>query len=204
MLQRHLVIFAKTPAMGRVKSRLAQDIGLVAAWHFYTKTAKQISHRLSRDPRWQTSIALTPDTDAHQRGPFWPQTAGRIPQGFGDLGARMGRVFEVLPPGPVIIIGTDVPAIRPHHIWQAFIALGQSDFVFGPANDGGYWLVGAKRGARGTLGLGKRLFKGVRWSSPHALDDTTKNIELGRQVAFIDTLDDIDDGKSYRKYLTLI
>ena len=55
------------------------------------------------------------------------------------------RILDALPPGPVVIIGSDVPGIRPHHIATAFRALGGSDAVLGPAIDGGYWLIGLKR-----------------------------------------------------------
>jgi len=57
----------------------------------------------------------------------------------------MQRLFERLPPGPVIIIGSDIPAIRAGHIAEAFKLIGRGDAVFGNATDGGYWLVGLRR-----------------------------------------------------------
>lgn len=200
MTDRHLVIFARTPAMGRVKSRLAHDIGIVGAWRFYIDCARATSRRLSDDRRWKTWIALTPDIDRHRPSPFWPKGARRIGQGRGDLGERMGRVLERLPPGPALIVGTDVPAIERRHIWRAFGALGRADVVFGPAEDGGYWLIGARRTPRARAGSGARLFTGVRWSSSHTLDDTIRAIGANTRMAFIDTLDDVDDGAAYRRY----
>ena len=204
MPQRHLVILAKTPVIGRAKRRLAQDIGPVAAWQFAIKTATRVSRPLVGDARWQTWLALTPDRDAAQPLHFWPRPAKSIPQGPGDLGQRMGRLLETLPPGPALIIGTDIPAIRPHHIWRAFRALGRAAYVFGPTTDGGFWLVGAKRTPTGRMGLGNRLFNGVRWSTDHALDDTLRNIWVGNRVAFVDTLEDIDDGDAYRRQIKSI
>jgi hypothetical protein len=87
----------------------------------------------------------------------------------------------------VVIIGCDIPGIRREHIASAFRLLGSNDAVFGPALDGGYWLVGLRR-RPGVL----RSFAGVRWSTPHALSDTLANL-AGRSVAFIAALSDVDD-----------
>ena len=108
----------------------------------------------------------------------------------------MGRLFRDLPPGPVVIIGADIPGIERHHIAAAFAALGRSDAVIGPADDGGYWLVGLRRRPRV-----REIFAGVRWSSAETLDDTLKNIrERNMSVATIATLADIDEGKDLVKW----
>ncbi len=109
----------------------------------------------------------------------------------------MARPLSVLPPGPVVIIGADVPGIRPRHIAAAFHSLGSHDVVFGPAPDGGYWLVGVKRRPRVP-----DLFAGVRWSSEHALADTLANCH-GLKVGFVETLEDVDDGASYGRWAAL-
>lgn len=118
----------------------------------------------------------------------------RLPQGSGDLGERMQRIFTALPPGPAVIVGTDIPGISPRHIGHAFRALGAHDAVFGPAADGGYWLVGLRR----TPKTPRRIFKGVRWSGPHALRDTLANLN-GARVATIGMLEDVDDAPSHRR-----
>ncbi len=185
----HLVIMAKAPRLGAVKTRLARDIGAVAALRFYRLTLKDTIRRLGRDPRWRTWVAITPDTVL--RGPAWSQRLSIIPQGRGDLGRRMQRIFDRLPPGPAIIVGCDIPNLHAHHVADAFRRLGSAGFVFGPATDGGYWLVGAKRFRR-TPGL----FRNVRWSTEHALADTLRNVE-GSRVAFAATLSDVDDDAAY-------
>ena len=120
---------------------------------------------------------------------MWPRGMARRPQGGGDLGVRMQHIFDWKPPGPVVIVGTDVPAIRPAHIAEAFRLLGRHDAVFGPATDGGYWLVGLRRRPRVSC-----PFANVRWSSPHALSDTLTNLEC-RTVAFVATLSDVDGAR---------
>jgi glycosyltransferase A (GT-A) superfamily protein (DUF2064 family) len=112
-------------------------------------------------------------------------------QGRGDLGERMQRIMRETPAGPVVIVGTDVPGIRPAHIAEAFRLLGQHDAVFGPASDGGYWLVGLRRRPRLI-----RPFGGVRWSTLHALADTLANLS-GRSIGQLPTLSDVDDGRDF-------
>lgn len=192
MMDRHLVVFAKAPRMGRVKTRLARDIGTVAAWGFFRFALARLLSRVERDPRWRTIVAVAPDTAVH--APIWSSGIMTQPQGLGDLGDRMQRTFDTLPPGPVVIIGADIPGIRPHHIAQAFDALGAHDAVFGTADDGGYWLVGLRRTPRIP-----RIFKSVRWSSPHALADTTANLK-GAKVAYLESLIDVDDGADFARW----
>ena len=93
--------------------------------------------------------------------------------------------------GPIIIVGTDIPGIRAGHIADAFRLLRRHDAVFGPAGDGGYWLVGLRR-CPNVLDI----FRGVRWSGPHALGDTVANLD-GRSVGYAATLRDVDDGVDY-------
>ncbi len=180
-----LIVMLKEPRPGRVKTRLGADIGMVdAAWWF----RHQVRHLLREvdDPRWQVVLAVTPD-HAGLQSRVWPGHLPRVAQGRGDLGARMARLMRGLPPGPVCIIGGDIPGIRRAHIARAFSSLGDHEAVFGPALDGGYWLVGLKRSGR----LPATLFEGVSWSSKHALKDSITS--LGRtRVALVDTLRDVD------------
>ncbi len=191
---RHLVIFAKAPRLGRVKTRLARDIGAVAAWSFYRHGLDTLARRLAADRRWRCWLAVSPDT-ALWTGQRWPVGCDLISQGDGDLGQRMARVAAVLPPGPVVIVGADVPDITRDHAAAVFQALGDHDAVFGPAPDGGYWLVGLRRRPRFV-----DPFRGVRWSSPHALADTRGNCPVHWRVAELETLEDVDDGAAYRRH----
>jgi uncharacterized protein len=191
---RHLVVFLRAPRLGRVKSRLATGIGALAALRFYRLATAQLLWRLAHDRRWRCHVWITPDRAA--RRPPWRVAAQWQGQGGGDLGRRITRVFRLLPPGPAVIIGSDIPAIRPAHIAAAFRALGSHEAVFGPASDGGYWLVGLRRRPR----VPHRLFEHVRWSSEHALADTRAGLPREMSVALLEVLEDVDDAGAYARW----
>ncbi len=195
----YLVIFAKAPQMGSVKTRLAKGIGDVAATGFYRQQTTDLVRRMSSDPRWKTVVAVTPDSLAEQMNDWkevFPPHVPRIGQGGGNLGDRMNTVFQSLPPGPTIIVGSDIPAISPSHIAEAFQALGSHDVVVGPSDDGGYWLVGQKRRPRIL-----QMFEGVRWSSKHTLTDTLESLPASASHARVTTLNDIDTVEDYVSFV---
>ncbi|MFI5022415.1 MAG: TIGR04282 family arsenosugar biosynthesis glycosyltransferase [Alphaproteobacteria bacterium] len=192
--QRHLVVMAKAPRHGLAKRRLAADIGAFAALAFYRASLTRLLRRLKHPRRWRLWLYVTPDRTA--RAPAgWPAGLALRPQGRGDLGARMRRPLAELPRGPVVIVGSDIPELASTHVASAFAALGGHDLVFGPALDGGYWLVGVRR--RPHL---PRLFHGVRWSSPEALSDTLRTLGPRYRVKLLAMLEDVDDGESYRRW----
>ena len=192
-MRRQLVIMVKEPHPGRVKTRLGHDIGMVsAAWWFRHQSA-QLLRRL-QDPRWDLILSVAPDREG-LASRVWPAHLARMPQGVGDLGDRMSRIFRSCPPGPVCIIGADIPGITRAHIARAFAALGDHDAVFGPALDGGYWLVGMKR----TAPPPATLFENVRWSTEHALTDSMATI-AGARIALIDVLADVDSGADLHRH----
>jgi uncharacterized protein len=192
-MRRTLVVFARAPALGRVKSRLARGIGAAGALAFYRQALHRLLRRVADDRRWRTVLAVTPD-HVTTRARLWPSCVPCIAQGAGDLGQRMARSFRAMPKGAVVIVGADIPEISAGRIARAFAALGAADVVFGPARDGGYWLIGARGAARHAA-----MFADVRWSTKHALADTRANLD-GWKVATIDTLDDIDDAAAYRRF----
>jgi uncharacterized protein len=181
---------AKRPAMGRIKRRLARETGASEATRFYRFSLAHTVLRLASDPRWQTVLAM--DCAPAEARRFARKGVAVLAQGHGDLGVRMQRLFNRLKPGPVVIVGGDIPAIRGGHIAEAFKLLGSADAVFGPATDGGYWLVGMKRRPRVP-----KPFAPVRWSTPHALADTRENLESCR-VALAATLSDVDRAEDLR------
>lgn len=187
---------AKAPVAGRVKTRLAQTVGVGAATRFARQATQALLQRVGGDARWQTTLAIAPDAalGAH----IWPPAVARIGQGGGDLGQRMQRIMDRVGPGPVVIIGTDVPAITPGLIATAFHLLGRNDAVLGPAVDGGYWLVGLRRRPRVP-----RAFDAVRWSTAHALADTMANLKVLR-IGRMPTLADVDDAAALADAAALI
>jgi rSAM/selenodomain-associated transferase 1 len=182
-----VIVFARAPRLGAVKRRLAQEIGARAALDFHRATMLALLRGLAADRRFRSLLAITPD-----RARFsLPVRIPRVGQGRGNLGARMHRATARVPHGRVVIIGCDIPDARAADVLAAFRALGRADAVFGPAEDGGYWLVGLspRRPAR--------PFAAVRWSTAHALADTLANFRP-RRVAFLRTLRDVDTAADLR------
>lgn len=192
--RRHVVVFARAPRIGAVKRRLAAGVGDLAAWRFYRDCSALTLRRLGGDPRWQCWLAVTPDAFA-RAGRFWPSEVPRLPQGCGDLGRRMARALAVMPPGPVIIVGSDIPDLTADRVAAAFAALAGADAVFGPATDGGFWLAGFRRRP-----LGFDPFRGVRWSGPHALADTRANLDGRMRVRLVDELEDVDEAGAMARW----
>ena len=188
--RRRLVVMVKEPRAGRVKTRLGREIGTVPATQFYRRAAAAVLGRLSASPQWETWLAVTPD--AALRSAAWPSWLRRRRQGGGDLGRRMQCIFDWPGPGPIVIVGTDIPAITPAHVAAAFRSLGRHDAVLGPAPDGGYWLVGLSRSPRIRKG-----FRGVRWSTGHALADTVASLGHCR-IGRVTVLADVDTAAEHR------
>ncbi len=185
MSNRHVILMVKEPRAGRVKTRLGADIGMTAATWWYRHQVARMIRRLD-SPKWILRLAITPD--AALRAPVWPLYVPRVPQGSGDLGQRMSRLFGAVPPGPAVIVGSDIPDLTASHIARAFQVLGGNDAIFGPSPDGGYWLVGLRRAAPHP----PMLFRNVRWSTRYALADSIATLR-GHRIAMADTLGDVDD-----------
>ena len=192
-MRRHLVLFVRAPQLGSGKRRLARDIGDVATVRFERMMIALLLRRLAADRRWRLRIAVTPDKARRQAG-RWRRGVEVTSQGGGDLGIRMRRALIACPQGPVVLVGGDIPALAARHIAAAFRLLGQHALVFGPAEDGGFWLVGARCGPRLPS-----LFERVRWSGPFALADTLAGLPRRVSVGFVDRLEDVDDGEAYRR-----
>lgn len=180
------VLFAKAPRLGQVKRRLAADLGDRLAYRFHTQLLFRRLRQLSREKVFHRRLAVTPDT-ARLRLPI---SILRVGQGQGDLGMRMQRVFQSFPHDRVVLVGGDIPGMTMADLRAAFRLLGSADAVFGPALDGGYWMVGMapRRPAH--------PFDKVRWSTQHALNDTIKNFG-GKKIRLLRTLRDIDTGADY-------
>jgi len=182
-----VVVFARAPRLGTVKRRLARDLGARSALRFHLATMTTLLRRLAADRRFRTVLAVTPGGARFASGFSGP----RLDQGRGDIGKRMDRVFRRFRRGRVAIIGTDIPHAGASDIVAAFCALGRAAAVFGPATDGGYWLVG----------MGPRRpanpFAGVRWSSEYALADTLRNFRA-HGIAFLRLLQDVDNAEDFR------
>lgn len=186
-----LILMVKEPRAGRVKTRLARDLGAASAAALYRSMMNGTAARVSSSRRWQALLAVTPDWAI--ASPMFPPSLVRLAQGGGDLGARMARAMMRAPPGPVIVIGTDIPALSGEMISRAFRALGNHHAVLGPAGDGGFWLVGFRHRKHAV-----RAFAAVPWSATDTLAATLGNLK-GLKVALIDRLDDVDDASDLKR-----
>lgn len=177
----------KRPVAGRVKTRLAHDIGAVnAAWWFRHQTRGLLWPLAQDRRRWDLVIALAPEGAA--RDPGWP-CVPVIGQGRGELGRRMIHAFRQVGPGPALLIGGDIPGIRAAHLHPAHRALGQAASVLGPTPDGGYWLIGLRHAGQTVP---RDLLDGVRWSTESALQDTKARLARLGPVAQAAQLRDVD------------
>ena len=193
--RRNLVIFLRQPRLGSVKRRLSRDIGAVGALRLYRRMTTVLIDRLGRDRRWQTWLAVTPTHAARQTRRIWRTDLPSLPQANGDLGTRMLLCLRRFPKERTIIVGSDIPGITAGHVMAAFHALDAADWVLGPAEDGGYWLIGTRRRP-----IGFDPFLDVRWSSSATLGDTLANLGE-RRVALVNRLRDLDTVADL-KYLT--
>lgn len=183
-----VVVFARAPRLGTVKRRLARNIGDRAALRFHQSTLTGLLRGLTGCRRLDVALAVTPDR-ARVRVPSGVE---RIGQGRGDLGQRMGRALGRY--RRVALMGCDIPQACADDVRAAFRGLGRADAVFGPAADGGYWLI-----ALGPRRPGD-LFGKTCWSTEHALADTLRQFRSHR-VGFIRTLSDVDTVADYQRHL---
>ena len=178
-----LIVFAKAPVGGSVKTRLARDIGMAVASAWYRRTLNRTLTMLA-GARLDHEIAAAPSAAKFR------ETCGAdrklTTQAAGDLGRRMGSAAKRAG-GPSLIFGVDIPGLSPAILDQAREAVLRCDLVLGPARDGGFYLVGVKTPAHVF-----RLYDNVRWSSEHALADTLANAPKHWRIHLLPMLQDVD------------
>lgn len=194
-----LLIFARNPALGKVKTRLAKSIGDENALEIYRQLLQHtvsVTKGLKADKRVCYSESLVEND-------IWPDAAfqKRVQKGD-DLGQRMQHAFQTaFEEGyqKVAIIGTDLLELKQAHIEEAFRKLDTHDFVFGPADDGGYYLMA-------MCELKPQLFAHKKWGTNAVLEDSLKDL-FGEKVYLLETLNDIDvvediaGIEAFKKYL---
>jgi rSAM/selenodomain-associated transferase 1 len=190
--QPQLIVMLKYPQPGVVKTRLAPVLGERRACGLYRA---MVRHTLGEARRFVSKssaslvarVAGAPDDGAVRQ---WLGDGIHFqPQGDGDLGQRMERaVHEVFTKGAssVVVIGADCPGLTADHLETAFRALESNDAVFGPAVDGGYYLIGLRR-------FLPELFRNISWSTESVLDETmTAANGAGVEWELLQTLHDLD------------
>jgi rSAM/selenodomain-associated transferase 1 len=160
-----VLLLAKAPRPGRVKTRLAREIGATAALAAYRRVGAGVAAAVGAE--FDLTVWHDPP-DAEQEMRDWLGDHQYRAQQGGDLGERMSRAFAAhfdRGDRPVLAIGADTPGVGAEVVREAVRALKEADVVLGPALDGGYYLIGLNREA-------PRLFEGVPWGTPRVLQVT--------------------------------
>ena len=189
-----LVVLARYPRVGAVKTRLSAAIGAQAAVALYRAFLADISSRFARQPGWTLHWAYEP-VDS----PFAAELAGgspAFPQADGDLGERMASALaRVLADGAraAVLIGSDIPHLAPATVAAAFAHLSVPDrLVLVPTQDGGYCLIGASSVPP--------VFVGPRWGEPSVLADTVRLARAaGLEPLLLDGTYDVDDARDLER-----
>lgn len=194
-----VVVFAKAPLPGAVKTRLAPLLGAEAAAALHARLVEHTLATACTSGIGPVELCCAPHTD----DPFFNHCSSRYPislacQAEGDLGARMQSAFTRMLPhaGSVILIGSDCPALTVSHLQQAAQALaGGNDAVLVPAEDGGYALIGLTR-------CDDLLFHDIEWGGAAVLSSTRERLQRLRwRWIELETLWDIDRPEDYQRLL---
>lgn len=195
--RRALIVFAREPVLGKVKTRLARDLGEVPTLKLYEAFVKDILKIAGR---------VNADRFLYYHGrpgfvPFLARAAGRVftlrRQTGGDLGVRMERAFAfAFRQGykSCILIGSDCLTLAPEMIERAFGFLKKNDCILGPSRDGGYYLIGLKEPE-------KQIFTGMPWSTNEILGLTERRLAaVGKTCRKLLQLEDIDSSENLSRF----
>lgn len=187
-----LMTFTRNPELGKVKTRLAKGIGEKAALEVYIKLlehTENVLQKINTDKCVWYSVSV-------RQNDIWPDDSYQKKAQFGnDLGERMLNAFKDAFQHnyeKVIIIGSDLYDLQPKHIEEAIEALDNNDVVIGPAQDGGYYLLGMKT-------LHKEAFNPKKWGTETVLADTLNDLE-SQKIHLLETLNDIDHAEDLEPY----
>ncbi len=186
-----VLIFVRAPELGRVKTRLAAEIGGPAALRVYRRLAEHaVAEARALEPRASVRIHFTP-ADAGDAVRAWLGAGPRyLPQADDNLGGRMRAAFaEAFAKGfrRVVIIGSDLPELSAELLREAFARLDSSPVVLGPARDGGYYLLGMRE-------MVDAVFDDVPWSTAEVLARTMEILRAaGIEPALLPMLADVDE-----------
>ncbi|NNC53663.1 MAG: glycosyltransferase [Erythrobacter sp.] len=182
-----LSIFARLPAPGKVKTRLIPAVGEEGAARIY---ARLLAHtvEVARESGLDFELRVTGGEIAAFHDLFGADTKV-VDQGGGDLGEKMGRVGA-----PALLIGSDCPGISVPLLQAAAGALDDRRVVLGPANDGGYYLIGFTEPV-------PFLFDDMEWSTPKVLPETLSRLAVhGYGLAVLPELADIDTAEDLAQW----
>lgn len=190
---RALLIFIKNPIPGKVKTRLAADVGTDRALSIYLSL---LAHTREQSAGLRADRLLFYSDHIDQQDE-WPEKLfeKKIQEGD-DLGERMSRAFQQAfeRADSAVIIGSDCPGLTTSLLERAFEALETHDFVIGPALDGGYYLLGMRS-------YQAAVFAGIQWSTDEVFPQTMLRIgELNASCAQLPALSDVDYLEDWEKW----
>lgn len=197
-MKKALIIFVRNPEWGKVKTRLAKDIGEEKTLSVYSYLLK-ITHDLARSIGadkfvYYADTVITNDSWEND------QFIKRVQEG-NDLGERMMAAFSSLfKQGytKVIIIGSDCPELTVSLVEEAYQKLDRNEVVIGPATDGGYYLLGMTQ-------LIPKLFRNKKWSTAAVFKDTVNDVaHSGKNCFVLPILSDIDTAEDLGRYPQLL
>lgn len=189
-----LLVFAKAPRPGEVKTRLARGLGPAGSPDFegaaalYRRMGRRVVDNVAHAPATLIVCHDPPGAEAEMRDWLGAAANRCRPQGGGDLGERMARMFlrAFEAAGRVAVIGTDTPAVGADTVVRALAALDTADVVLGPSRDGGYYLLALREPC-------PALFAGISWSTGSVLAETADRARaLGLGVTFLEVETDVD------------
>jgi uncharacterized protein len=193
-----LIIFTRNPELGKVKTRLAATIGNEKALIVYQDLLR---HTMNATKKLSCDKFVFYDQNIVDNDIWDDNIYNKKLQNGSDLGIRMKNAFETLLNlgyKKCIIIGSDLFDLEQEHIDFAFQKLENSNVVIGPAEDGGYYLLGLKN-------IIPKIFVNKTWGTNTVLVETLKNLE-NYSIHFLETLNDIDTEEDLLKskhYLNL-
>lgn len=184
-----IVIFAKAPVAGRVKTRLIPALGEAGAARLAAAMLRDTVEQAVAAGLGVPELCAAPAPNASGWAGLLPGGVEVSDQGEGDLGARLMRAAARVIGGglPVLLIGTDCPDLTAGRLREAAAMLATHDAVITPAHDGGYVLLGLAR-------YDPSLFEGIAWSTDSVARDTIARVEaLGWSLHVGDSLRDVDE-----------
>jgi rSAM/selenodomain-associated transferase 1 len=194
----HLIIFIKNPILGKVKTRLAATLGAETALQIY-KILCGLTQNVALQTAAQSYVFYSDFIDKTDdwAAPFFIK---KLQKNVPDLGERMAAAFELIfkinkkTRNKILIIGSDCPDITSSLLTTAYESLDKNDIVIGPAQDGGYYLLGMKT-------LHHELFSNMEWSVNTVLNQTIERAKKsGLSIHLLPILQDIDTEKDYLKW----
>tara|TARA_B100002052_G_scaffold322_1_gene309 strand:- start:2247 stop:2810 length:564 start_codon:yes stop_codon:yes gene_type:complete len=182
----NIYIFARRPEIGVGKTRLKKRIGKILGANFYHRNLSKLLRTLNSDNRINTSLYVTPDSATYNWPKYISYKIKRFPQGKGNIGNKMIRILNQNKEAK-LLIGSDIPHITLSVLNEAWKKLHNCNVLLGPAQDGGFWLIGFSK--RTNI---KNLFKNINWNRKDTLKQVKNNIHTKYKVLYTKTLKDID------------